>query len=142
MFFNSAQEALAAYPRGWPWEHFLPHEIACKGDGTLMVVPAFMERMSELRGRSGRAIIVKSWYRSPWYNDKVSTTGLDGPHTTGRAVDVLVFGGDALELFILAHEVGFTGFGAKQKGPAGQRFLHLDDVAAKPSGPRPWIWTY
>jgi uncharacterized protein YcbK (DUF882 family) len=68
---------------------------------------------------------------------RVSTTGPNGPHTTGRATDFGISHVRALEL--LRHAVGmaFTGIGINQKGSG--RFIHLDDLDTVP---RPHIWTY
>jgi len=39
-----------------------------------------------------------------------------------------------------------TGIGVKQNGPAGKRFIHLDNLGISytklTGGPRPWIWSY
>ena len=142
--FSSVDEALAAYPHGWPWEFFHPErdKMACSWTGQLVIVPEFMDRMDNLRRRFGKPIRPNSWYRSPEHNDAISTTGLNGPHTTGRAVDADVMGEDAVELFVLAHSLGFTGFGPNQKGPHAARFLHLDDLQNGPGRPRPFLWTY
>ena len=139
VIFSSVAEALAAYPT-WPWEFFRPEEIACKESGTLIIVPEFMNKMDDLRRRIGKPIVINSWYRSPEHNAAVSTTGLTGPHTTGRAVDISELGEDALLLTVYGYELGFTGFGWKQKG--GGRFVHMDDLLAATNRPRPWTWTY
>ena len=100
---------------------------------------AFMDRLEALRMEFGRPINVSSGYRSPEYNAKVSTTGLTGPHTTGRAVDILISGEDAIALIAMAIRLGFTGFGVSQHGPHRGRFVHLHDLAA-PGGRK--LWSY
>ena len=124
----------------WPYHYFTETELACKGTGECKMDPAFMLRLERLRMVFGKPLIVTSGYRSPAYNAKVSGTGQDGPHTTGRAVDVSIRGADALKLIDLALECGFTGIGVKQSGDG--RFLHLDDLPAAPGRPRPTIWSY
>jgi len=41
---------------------------------------------------------------------------------------------------------GVTGIGVKQNGPAGKRFIHLDnlgiDYTKLTGGLRPWVWSY
>ena len=85
---------------------------------------------------------VTSGYRTPEHNRRVSRTGYEGPHTTGRAVDVAAFGERALRIVRIALAHGFTGIGLKQNGPHHLRFVHLDDLAGDHRTPRPRIWTY
>jgi hypothetical protein len=127
-------------PTAWRWPHFTAAELACKGDGKLMIVPAFLDRLERLRVAFGQPLLITSGYRSPEYNLKVAHTGDSGPHTTGRAVDISIRGADALKLLQLAGTLGFTGFGIAQSG--ADRFLHLDDLPGTPNQPRPWIWSY
>lgn len=128
--------------RAWPWPNFRPAEFASQDGGAIMIVPAFMARLQRLRDDYARPMVISSGYRTPQHNARVSTTGSAGPHTTGRACDVRVHGRDALDLVGLALRHGFTGIGIAQKGPHGSRFIHLDDLAAGPGCPRPWIWSY
>ena len=100
---------------------------------------AFIFRLQLIRNEYGRPIHITSGYRCPLHNDKVSSTGLSGPHTTGRAVDVGVALGDAFDLTAIAFLAGIRGFGFNQKGPHKKRFIHLDDLEIPP---RPRIWTY
>jgi hypothetical protein len=55
-------------------------------------------------------------------------------------VDPDVMGEDALRLTVLGYELGFTGFGWRQKGLG--RFIHLDDLSGTTSRPRSWAWSY
>lgn len=122
------------------WPHFTEAEMRCKGSGRSAMDPAFMDRLEALRQAFGRPMSITSGYRAPDYNAKVSASGPDGPHTTGRAVDVAVSGADALALVGLAIAQGFTGVGVCQKG--GSRFIHLDDLPPGGRHPRPAIWSY
>lgn len=124
----------------WPWKNFTAREIACKGSGSLLLVPDFMDRLQALRTAFKAPLKVNSGYRSPGHDRAV---GGAGTHPTGRAVDLAVFGEDALRLIELAREEGFTGIGVKQHGPIETRFVHLDDLQnTETRGPRPWLWTY
>jgi len=129
-------------PFVWPWKFFSPEEMACQGTGRLVIVPEFMQRLAGTRSVYGKGIRVSRGYSTPEHNDKVSKTGRDGPHTTARAIDIFVFGGDYILLRRIAEAHMFTGFGAHQKGPHHLRFLHLDDLPDGPGCPRPWGWTY
>lgn len=124
----------------WRWPHFQPRELACKGDGSLVVVPPFLDRLEALRAAVARPLVIMSGYRSPAYNARVSTTGADGPHTTGQAVDIAIRGPDALALIAAAIGLGFTGVGVRQHGDG--RFIHIDDLDPSMNRPRPTIWSY
>lgn len=124
----------------WKWPNFRPDELACKGSGTILVVPDFLDRLQRLRAAYGKPMVISSGYRSPAYNAKVSHTGEHGPHTTGRAVDVLVSGADAFKLLRYALGYGFTGIGFQQKGDHATRFIHLDDI--EDWNIRPAVWSY
>jgi len=118
--------------------HFSDEELRCKcGCGRQEMQPDFMEKIEQLRVAVGFSLPVTSAYRCPEYNARVSSTGLAGPHTTGRAID---FGVDRERAFRLLETAlrlgGFTGVGVQQKGAA--RFVHLDDLAQG----RPTIWSY
>jgi uncharacterized protein YcbK (DUF882 family) len=128
-------------PHDWRWRFFTPAELACKADGSLRFDEGFLTLLESIRILFGRPMIVTSGYRSPAYNAKVSTTGENGPHTMGRAVDIAVSGQDAAELarIALSHG-GITGLGVKQHGTG--RFLHLDNLTPAAGFPRPRIWSY
>jgi uncharacterized protein YcbK (DUF882 family) len=106
------------------------------------MAPRFMRRLVELRKKLNFPLILTSAYRCPEYNARVSSTGSSGPHTTGQAVDIAVYGYRAAKLVGLARKYGFTGVGLKQKGPHVGRFVHLDDLEEADGRPRPWVWTY
>ena len=120
--------------------HFTDAELACKCGCGMLLEPSFAEKLERLRVRYGKPLPVTSGARCPAYNDKVSGSGRNGPHTTGRATDFGVQGADALRLMDLALAEGFTGIGVNQKG-AG-RFIHIDDLPNATGQPRPTIWSY
>ena len=124
-------------------KHFSETELACRcGCGTAAMNPIFMERLESLREAYGKPLKVTSAYRCPQHNDRVSSTGASGPHTTGRAIDLAVYGTDAFEVERLAYSLGFTGFGRKGKGAFQSRFVHLDDLESSDGRTRPYTWTY
>lgn len=101
-----------------------------------------MTRLELLRAELGMPLVLNSAYRCPTHNAAVSTTGRNGPHTTGRAVDIAISGKPVVALLAAALSLGFTGIGLKQDGAAmAGRFVHLDDLTA-PAYPRPRVWTY
>lgn len=128
-------------PNFFRWDEFDQH--GAPGTGEAHMDRDFVRWLDELRLRCGFPLTVSSGYRSPEYNSTVSTTGLDGPHTTGKAADLIVLGSQALILIGHATDMGVKGMGIKQKGEHARRFIHLDMLgAAETKGPRPWIWSY
>lgn len=122
--------------------YFTNKELACKcgachSDG-LEMNNDFMSKIIELRQDLNIPFIVSSAYRCPAHNNAVSSTGDNGPHTTGRAIDIVMSGENAFKLAMRALDLGFTGLGVNQKGAS--RFIHLDDLGG--NYPRPRIWSY
>lgn len=111
-----------------------PH---CKHKG---IEPDFLFRLDGLRDAVGFPLRVSSGYRCPAHNARVSSTGEDGPHTTGRAVDLAVTHWQAYQVVAAAVKLGFTGIGVKQHDTG--RFIHIDDLQADVGRPRPTIWSY
>ena len=124
-----------------PWANFKKEDFACKHCGENLMADDFIDKLQRLRDVFGFALPVNSGYRCPEWNVHESKTGPNGPHTTGRAVDL---GVDRLRAFMvlsLAIQSGeFTGVGVKQHGAS--RFLHLDDLKEPAHSPRPTIWSY
>lgn len=127
-------------------KHFTPGEFACKcgecgSTGNEMDLD-FISLLDQLRTRQDHAMIITSGYRCPEYNSRISSTGFDGPHTTGRAADVGVSGEQAFNLVKQCSLGGWmSGIGINQKGSHDKRFIHLDNLEG-PDHPRPRIWTY
>lgn len=120
--------------------HFNDAELACQCGCGMLPKRDFMERAERVRVRCGFSLPVSSAARCPAHNDKVSSTGLYGPHTTGRAIDFSVMGAQALIVVKAMLEEGFTGIGVSQKG--NTRFIHGDDLPNTAGSPRPFIWSY
>ena len=102
----------------------------------------FLIRLDELRNACGFPFVIASGYRSPEYNASVSTTGLTGPHTTGKAADIYVYGENTHKFLEEAFAMKcFTGVGVSQKGI--RRFIHLDTLSKMEThGKRKWAWSY
>ena len=98
-------------------------------------------QLQYLRDYLNKPIKVNSAYRSPEHNNSVSSTGLDGPHTTGIAVDIATNTQSQYKLlnFALNYEPKPTGIGI------AKTFTHLDwltpDVSQK-YVVRPNVWKY
>lgn len=119
----------------WRWPNFSEAELRCKHCGLYRMDDGFMDRLQAIRDVYARPMIISSAYRCPDHNVAVSTTGLRGPHTTGKAVDVLVHGAHAIELITIALEYGIEGLGVSQHGPHQSRFVHFDQLGKR-------LWSY
>ncbi len=127
----------------WPWPNFTPREMTCKcGCGTMEMDATFMSKLQLIRSQLGKPMPITSAYRCPKHNANVSSTGTSGPHTTGHAADIRIYGRDAHRLVEIAIRVGMKGIGIRQKGSRKGRFVHLDDLPNRDRQPRPWIWSY
>ena len=122
------------------YENFSEAEFRCSCCGKADMDAGFLDKLQAIRTAYGKPMRINSGYRCPDYNDAVSGSGRDGPHTTGRAADIGLSGADAREIVGMAYRQGMTGIGVKQKGPHNSRFIHLDDL--DPPHPRPTIWSY
>ena len=132
------------------WPFFRAEELKCKCghcDGGTMN-KFFMQRLVNVRENLGFPLVVSSAYRCPAYNAEISDTGKVGPHTTGRAIDIQIYGHRAHLLIQAAHRWGVLGpnhggLGLYQRGPRHKRFIHLDDLSQIDGfKTRPWVWTY
>lgn len=120
------------------WRYFKLEEFDCKGTGRNEMNHEFITLLDEMRHELGFPFIISSGYRAPEHNVLVSGTGPDGPHTTGLAADIRVYGERAYDLVDLATSRGVRGIGIQQKGAWASRFIHLDMV----NRPRRTIWSY
>src|SRR5690606_18323309 len=90
----------------WRWPSFSPQELACRGTGRLMIVPAAMDKLQALRDRLGKPLIINSGYRSPEHNRAVG--GAKGSnHMEGIAFDVSMSNHDPATFIAAAKAVGF-----------------------------------
>lgn len=110
----------------WRWRFFRPEELASRGDGSLRIVPAALDRLDLARLELGRPLVINSAYRDPIYNARIGGAPLSR-HKVGDAFDISLRGHDRGELLELCRRVGFAGFGFYQT------FLHVDGGA-----PRHW----
>ena len=119
--------------------YFLYSEFDQKGlvgSGKEHMDTTFLANLDALRHKCGFPFIITSGYRSPEYNDRVSSTGLTGPHTTGKAADIACSRENAYTILDKALEMGcFNGIGLNQKGDS--RFIHLDSIVGNRR-----VWTY
>ena len=132
-----------ANEKTWHWNHFEAYEFHCRHCGVQHMDEGFLDILEAMRVKYGKPIIISSGYRCSEYNVIVSKTNSPyGPHTTGKAADLLVSGKDAMQLICMMGEFGITGFGMNQKGPHHLRFLHFDILPQASNQPRPHPWSY
>lgn len=105
----------------WRWANFSPEEIACRGDGTIRINEAALDRLQALRDQLGVPMIVHSAYRSPSYNRRVGRAK-HSMHLQGAAFDISMANHDPKTFEAAAIAVGFTGFGYYPR----QTFMHID----------------
>jgi len=122
-------------------KNFSNKELSCSCCGENEMNKETLIALQRLRDAIGKPISLSSAYRCPTHNDKVSSTGKEGPHTTGKSIDILCSGKFAHELLGLAmiRSSIWKGIGISQKGKHKSRFIHLDTIE---SDNRPWIWSY
>lgn len=123
--------------------HFRREEFLCACCQSESMDEDFLLTLDDLRHRLKFPLIVTSGYRCPEHNNRVSSTGFNGPHTTGRAVDFAIFGRQAFSLLQQCTLGGWmSGIGLKQHGPHERRFIHLDNLESIDGRFRPTTWTY
>lgn len=124
------------------WQHFSVDEFKCKcGCDQIAMDPYFMSRLEALRNALDFPFKISSGYRCSSHNYQL-TGSRAGPHTHGRAVDVIVSGEQAFKLVQHAPSFQIQGIGVKQSGLLDKRFVHLDDLTVQDGFSRPRIWSY
>ncbi len=122
-------------PAEWPWHHFSPREIACKGTGKLTIDTEAMDMLQRLRTNLGKPLILTSAYRSPEHNRKVGGAKAS-KHMEGVAFDVRMDNHDPHTFEAAARAAGFSGFGYYPKSG----FMHIDTAEPRSWG-TPWPLT-
>ena len=122
-------------------KNFSSKELSCSHCGENKFDQKTLDALQDLREAIGKPLSISSAYRCPEHNQKVSSTGITGPHTTGKAVDILCSGKTAHEVlsFAMIRSSIWKGIGISQKGKHKSRFIHLDTIT---SDNRPWVWSY
>jgi hypothetical protein len=61
--------------QSWRWPDFSPFELRQRQTGVVVIDPSFLDRLQRLRDAYDKPMPVTSYYRSPEYNDVVSSSG-------------------------------------------------------------------
>ena len=69
------------------WQNFSPDEVKCSHCGELKIDEELMDLIQEARENLG-PLRITSGYRCSEHNNNISSTGPNGPHTTGKALDI------------------------------------------------------
>ena len=119
--------------------HFSREEFACSFTNNCAMDLEMVEKLEVLREEFGQPMRLSSAYRDPKLHprERLKSNG-PGYHGKGMAVDVLIYGADAIRLLKLAIKHGFNGIGINQKNDFSQRFIHLDIRDTEKSA----IWSY
>ena len=122
-------------------KNFSSKELSCSHCGENKFDQKTLDALQELREALGKPLKLSSAYRCSVHNQKVSSSGTNGPHTTGQAIDILCSGKFAHEVlsFAMIRSSVWKGIGVSQRGEHSSRFLHLDTID---TDLRPWVWSY
>jgi len=118
------------------WVNFSLDEFKCQcGCGYVSVHSDLLDLLQIARDVLG-PITITSAYRCPDHNDKVSSTGLSGPHTTSKACDIHVSNSQHRKLLIDYFASKVTGLGI------AKTFIHIDIISPEELSHRPNCWLY
>ena len=124
-------------PGDWKekWVNFSYDECKCSCCGLVDVSSDLLDLLQEARNILG-PLQLTSFYRCPSHNDSVSSTGLSGPHTTGRSCDLHVSNSQHRKLLIDYFTNKVTGLGIAKS------FIHIDIISPEELSNRPNCWLY
>ena len=125
-------------PGDWKekWVNFKLEEFECQcGCGHVSVHSDLLDLLQTARNELG-PITITSAYRCPEHNDKVSSTGLSGPHTTSKACDIHVSNSQHRKQLIDYFSNKVTGLGI------AKTFIHIDIISPEELTHRPNCWLY
>ena len=125
-------------PGNWDpnWVNFKPEEFQCSHCQALNIHSVIMDLLQEAREEVG-PISITSGYRCGVHNSQVSKTGLEGPHTTGKAVDISVRDSQHRKQIITYFAPIVTGLGIAKS------FIHIDLLDEEDGFTmRPNSWVY
>ena len=118
------------------WENFQPKEVSCSHCGELKIHEDIMDLLQEARNDLG-PLSITSGYRCSEHNSNVSSTGANGPHTTGKALDIAVKNSQHRKQLIEYFAPKVTGLGIAKS------FIHIDLLYEEDGFEmRPNSWVY
>ena len=118
------------------WENFKPEELQCSHCQTLKIHAGIMNGLQQARNDLG-PLSITSGYRCSEHNAAVSKTGSNGPHTTGKAIDISVRDSQHRKQLIDYFAPQVQGLGIAKS------FIHIDILYEEdgfPSRPNSWVY--
>ena len=110
--------------------------LACSCCGVKGMKPSFLMRLDQIRKDVDEPLIITSGYRCSKHNRAVSSTGDNGPHTTGEAVDIKADSRLRFKIIQSAIKHGFTRIGV------AKTFIHIDSLGELEGFPSQRVWSY
>ena len=125
-------------PGDWQedWCNFTPDEFRCSCCNRLEISSDIMDLLQKARNELG-PLSITSAFRCSSHNDSVSSTGPNGPHTTGHSLDIAVKNSQHRKELIDWFATKVTGLGIAKS------FIHIDNLTADDGfDMRPNAWKY
>ena len=124
-------------PGDWKeeWVNFKIDEFKCSCCGLVDIHSDLLDLLQNARNILGQ-LQITSAYRCPEHNNNVSSTGLSGPHTTGKSVDIHVSNSQQRKQLIDYFTSKVTGLGI------AKTFIHIDILTSDEVPHRPNCWIY
>ena len=118
------------------WKNFVLDEFKCSCCSEVKMDAAMIDLIQEARNVLG-PLSITSAYRCSSHNDSVSSTGPNGPHTTGHSLDIAVKNSQHRKQLIDWFATKVTGLGIAKS------FIHIDNLTADNGfDMRPNAWKY
>ena len=117
------------------WKNFNLDEFKCSCCGLVDIHSNLLDLLQTARNVIG-PITITSAYRCPEHNNSVSSTGLSGPHTTGKSVDIHISNSQHRKKLIDYFTSKVTGLGIAKS------FIHIDILTTDEVPHRPNCWIY
>ena len=123
------------------YPNFSEEEFKCKHCGEVDMKDTVLNFLQAWRDHIGAGVTINSRFRCGEHNNAVSSTGTDGPHTSGLAIDISTQPQLQYKLlnFAFNYEPRPTGIGI------AKTFTHLDWLTAEQDDKykiRPNVWKY
>ena len=119
------------------WKNFELNEFKCKcGCDEVKINSDMLDLIQEARDELG-PLSISSAFRCSSHNSSVSSTGENGPHTTGHALDITVKDSQHRKQLIDWFATKVTGLGIAKS------FIHIDNLTSQEGfDMRPNAWKY